>query len=221
MKTIACTAIFALFVISLATPWLTSAHQSGPSANGSYRFVLEDNFSKTVEFDASSDGRGTATGRMTFRDEAGVIEQDPDAGGDPPRPPSSEFYMTADLDSLVIENNRAVMGGTVRDSSNASYIGRWVQLVVEDNGDGREIADKLAWCFCQPEPGGWIPSDSEVQNDDGARWQWWATDAERRDDVGVQSTNVIPGSRRGCPTFSLPAYEFAGVRGEGEIRVLP
>jgi hypothetical protein len=129
--------------------------------------------------------------------------------------------MTADLDSLVIERNRAVMGGTVRDSSNPSYIGRWVQLVVEDNGDGREVPDNLSWCFCQPEPGGWIPSDAEIPNDDGARWQWWATDAERIDDVGVPSTNLIPGGRRSCPTYPLSAYEFAFARGEGGIQVLP
>ena len=49
--------------------------------------------------------------------------------------------MTASLDSLTIENNRAVMGGTVTDSSNRSYIGRWVQLVVEDNGDGKEMTE--------------------------------------------------------------------------------
>ena len=220
MKTIAYAAIFALFLMSLATPWSTSARASGPSASGTYRFVLEDELTKQVEFDARSDERGTTTGQMTFRDEARIVEQDVDGAGERPDDPDSEFYMTADLDSLTIENNRALMGGTVRDSSHRSYIGRWVQLVVEDNGDGSEVPDKLTWCFCQPEPGGWTPADAEDPRDEGAWAHWWATDAELRDDQGVQSANIIPGNRRGCPTFPLSTYEFPDARGEGQIQVL-
>lgn len=219
MKTTAYVSIFALFLISLATPWSTSARVSAPSASGTYRVVLEDGLTKQVEFEARWDERGTTTGQMTFRDEARIVDQDPD-GGDRPEDPPSEFYMTADLDSLTIENNRAVMGGTVRESSHKSYIGKWVQLVVEDNGEGSEVPDQLTWCFCQPEPGGWIPVDAEDPRDEGAWAHWWATDAEREEDKGVQSANIIPGNRRGCPTFALSSYEFSGERGEGQIQVL-
>jgi hypothetical protein len=222
MKTIAYSLLIVLFVVSLATPRFASAHADGPSANGTYRFVMEDGLTKSVEFEARSDERGATTGQMIFRDEARVVDQDPDGDGRPPEEPPAEFYMTADLDSLTVEHNRAVMGGTVRDSSIRSYIGRWVQLVVEDNGDGNEVPDKVAWCFCQPEPGGWTPVDAEDPRDEGAWWHWWATDAELRDDVGVPSINVIPGTRVGCKPFALSAYEFAEVRtGEGQIQVLP
>jgi hypothetical protein len=125
--------------------------------------------------------------------------------------------MTADLDRLTIEGNRALIGGVVRDSSHRSYIGKWVQLVVEDNAEGK---DKLSWCFCQPEPGGWTPVDAEDPRDEGAYAHWWATDAEVRDDQGIASANIIPGSRRNCPTFPLSTYEFPDVRGEGQIQVL-
>jgi hypothetical protein len=137
MKTIS-----VLFLMILVTGSV-SALTSGPSASGIYRFAFEDGLSKSVEFDATSDERGVATGRMTFRDEAGVSEQDPDGVGDerPESPPP--FVMTANPNSLVIERNRAVMGGTVTDSNIRSYIGKWVQLVVED---GEE--DKFSWCFC-------------------------------------------------------------------------
>lgn len=155
---------------------------------------------------------------MTFRDEAGVVEQDPEEGGGRPEDPPAEFYMTADLDSLTIEGNRAVMGGTVRDSSHQSYIGKWVQLVVEDNGEGS--SDRLTWCFCLPEPGGWTPVDAEDPRDEGAWARWWATDAEREDDRGIQSANIIPGNRRSCPTFLLSTYEFPEARGEGQIQIL-
>jgi hypothetical protein len=220
MKTIA-SLIFVLFLMISATT-LPATAQSGPSANGAYRFVMDDNLTKSVEFNASSDERGTATGQMTFKDEAGLAEQDVDGTGGETTDSKSEFYITASIDSLKIENNRAVLGGTITASSNESYVGRWVQMVVEDNGDGREVADKLSWCFCKPEEGGWVPADAEVKEDEGAWYKWWATDAEVKDDAGVQSTNIIPGNKKSCDTFPLSAYEFAEVMsGEGQIQVQP
>jgi hypothetical protein len=216
MKTIACAAILAL--ISIATPSLTSAQTSGPSASGSYRVTFEDDLAKTLEFNAATDERGTTTGQMTFTDEAGVGELDGDLVGDGRGDPPPPFYMTADLDTLTIENNRALMAGTIRDSSDRRYIGRWVQLVVED---GREGPDNLSWCFCEPEASGWTPVDAEDPRDDGAWWHWWATDAEFRDDVGVPSTNIIPGNRRACLAFPLSSYAFLDARGEGQIQVNP
>jgi len=224
MKTIVRNVISVLFVMGLVIgngSMPVHAHSSGPSATGIYRFVLEDNFSKSVEFNATSDERGATTGQMTFRDEAGVSERDPDGVVNEREEPPAPFFMTANLDSLTIERNRAVMGGTVTDSSVRSYLGKWVQLVVEDNGDGREEPDKLTWCFCQPEEGGWVPTDAE-RPDDGAYWKWWATDAEREDDKGIQSANIIPGNKTSCKVFPLSAYPFADVRtGEGQIQVQP
>lgn len=217
MKTIACAAIFALFVMGIATTLLTSAHAAAPSASGNYRVVFEDNLTRTVEFEVRMES--STTGQMTFRDEAGSVDFDPDGDKERPEGPPSEFYLTADLNSLTIENNRALMGGTVRDSSNRSYIGRWVQVVVEDNGEGSEVPDKLSWSFCEPEPGGWTPQDAEDPRDEGAWWRWWATDAEREDDRGVQSENIVPGTSQGCPAFPLSSYEFPEARGEGQIRI--
>ena len=218
MKTLVYAAILAVAAMLMTAPWLTSAHPAGPSANGSYTIVAEDNLTKTIEFYANGDERGTTTGRLNFTDEAGVVEGDPDTMGEPPERPTP-FSMTADLDSLTIESNRALMGGIVRDSSHRSYIGKWVQLVVEDNF-GTEDPDRVSWRLCEPEPGGWTPSDNDEPRDEGASLQWWATDAEREDDRGVQSTSVMPGTRRGCPTFPLATYRFPNTRGEGQIQVL-
>jgi hypothetical protein len=208
----------ALFVISVATPWSSRARVGGPSASGVYRFSPEDGLIKQVEFEASWNERG-ATGQMTFLDQAGVIDYDPDGDGIPEEKPT-EFYLKADLDSLTIEKNRALMGGTVRDSSNRNYIGRWVQLVVEDNGDGKEVPDQLSWCICTPELGGWVPVDAEDPKDEGAWYRWWATDAEVKDDAGIPSVNLIPGTRKTCPIFTLLAYEFPEFKGDGQIQIL-
>lgn len=224
MKTNVRKVISVLFVIGLVTGYAgmaAGAPASEPSASGTYRFVLEDGFSKSVEFNASSDERGNTTGQMTFTDEAGASEFDPEGAGEK-QESQSPFYMTAVLDSLTIDRNRAVMSGTIADSSNRSYIGKWVQLVVEDNGDGSGEPDKLSWCFCQPEEGGWVPADAELREDQGAWSQWWATDAELADDKGIQSTNIIPGKATSCKVFPLSTYSFDDARaGEGQIQVQP
>jgi len=221
MKKIVYALVVSLFVTSLATRGFASAPASVPSASGIYTVVMEDKLAKTVEFNATTDERGVTTGQMTFRDEAGIVTRDAEGNAERSEDPPLAFYMTAYIDTLKIEKNRAVMGGTVRDSSHPGYIGQWVQLVVEDNGDGREVPDNLSWCFCQPEPSGWIPADAEVPRDDGAYWHWWVTDAELRDDPGIPSVNIIPGNRIGCPIFPVASYELPDARGEGDIQVQP
>ena len=219
MKTIV-SVILVLLLVNLVAPCAYAS--SGPSATGVYKFILDDDALKSVEFSAVTDERGTTTGQMTFRDEAILENQDVDGTGTVPANPKTEFFMTARLDSLKIEINRAVMGGTVTESSNQSYVGKWVQLVVEDSGDDKDKADKLSWCFCQPEEGGWVPADAEVPGDEGAWYKWWATDAEAKDDAGVQSKNIIPGNKKSCEVLPLAAYEFAEIqKGEGQIQVQP
>ncbi|HEV2884752.1 MAG TPA: hypothetical protein VGW36_07840 [Pyrinomonadaceae bacterium] len=224
MKTIARTSLFLLFLIVAGSgePMSASAQTSGPSASGTYRLVLEDEMSKSVEFNARLDERGTATGQMTFRDDAKVTEQDVDGVGGHEEEQPSQFFITASFDSMTIDRNRALMGGTITDSSHRSYIGRWIQLVVEDNGDGQQEPDKLSWSICKKEETGWVPADAEVRDDEGAWWKWWATDAEVKDDAGIQSANIIPGNKNGCQAFPLAAYAFAETRsGEGQIQVQP
>ena len=209
--------IFILCLILLATPLLASA-QAG-AANGRYKFIMEDELIKSLEFDARTDERGAATGFMQFTDEARILFQDVDGTGESPRDEPVEFFMNADLDSMTIEKNRAIINGVVRDSSYRSYIGKWVQLVIEDN-DGIEVPDRFVWSICQPEKGGWIPEDAEVPGDRGAHMSWWATDAERKDDVGIPSPSLIPGNLRSCKAQSLLSYEFVPIlKGEGIIQI--
>jgi hypothetical protein len=221
MKSIACASILALTLLGFAPPRSTTAQTRGQSASGIYKFILEDDLVKYVEFSASTDEKGTTTGSMTFNDEAKVSEQDVDGNGEKAGDPVP-FYMKAEFDTLTVEKNRALMSGIIRDSSHAGYIGRWVQLVVEDNIDNREVPDKLVWQFCQPQAGGWIPSDYEVSGDRGAWMSWWATDFEQKGDVGIPSKSLIPDEKRRCEVLPLRAYAFADLkRWDGDIQVLP
>lgn len=208
--------IFVLSLVFLATPSIASA-QSG-AASGRFKFFMEDELLKAFEFDARTDER-TTTGFMDFTDEAKIEFQDVDGTGEPPKDEPVPFSMKAEFDAMTIEKNRAIINGVIRDSSYRSYIGKWVQLVIEDN-DGVEVPDKFVWSFCTPEPGGWIPQDAEVPGDRGAFLSWWATDAERKDDVGIPSPNIIPGTLKSCKVHQIQAYEFATIlKGEGAISI--
>lgn len=214
MKILGAASIGMLFLWGVAT-----AQTAGPSAAGTYRFVLEDGVTKTLELSASTDERGITTGEMTFIDPTRIPDtddtEDPREGDAPP-----EFAFKASLNNLKVEKNRAVMDGTIRESTHKSYIGRWVQLVVEDNGEGLRVPDRLTWSFCKPKTMGWIPSDAERKDDDGAYLRWWATDAERDDDVGIPSPNLLGNDERFCPLYPLSFYTFTDLlKWDGDIVV--
>jgi hypothetical protein len=217
MKSLGFVSASALLLLGLATTQPAHAQAAG----GTYRFQLDDGLTKSLEFDASTDSRGITTGAMTFTDPARIPDvddpEDPRAGDAPP-----EFTIKASLSSLTVEKNRAVMNGVVRDSTHKSYIGRWVQLVVEDNVENLRVPDQVTWTFCVPQQSrGWIPSDAEVKDDDGAFLRWWATDAERKDDVGIPSVDLVgSGEVKSCAVYPPSWYTFTTLqKWEGDIFV--
>lgn len=210
--------LFILCMVLLATPFTASAQQPG-AANGKYKFVMDDGLVKYLEFDVRTDERGGTQGYFLFTDEAKVQLEEPNGDGESEKRESLEFSMKADLTEMTIEKNRAVISGMVRESSHSRYLGKWVRLVIEDN-DGVEVLDKFGWSFCAQEQGGWIPSDAEVPGDRGAFMSWWATDAERKDDVGIPSPNLIPGNLKGCRPYPVLAYDFVEfLKGDGSIQI--
>lgn len=216
MLTRVCAVLF-LFALLVATPAIASAQAA--SAIGSVKFFMDEESIKTLDFEARSDERGNTQGLMKFTDNSRVLFQDVDGTGDPQDEPGP-FFMTAALDKMAIEQNKAVISGVIRESSHRSYVGKWVQLVIEDN-DGVRIPDKFGWSFCQPDLGGWIPSDAEVPGDQGAFMSWWATDAERRDDIGIPSPNLIPGTLRACVVHPVLAYDWATIlKADGDIKII-
>lgn len=205
--------VMALFLLGFAAaPQLANAQ----AASGTYQFSLEDGYSKYLEFDAITQANGSTSGQMFLSDEAELYYWDLDGNGDPEERHEG-FYIKADFDGLVVDNNQAVMSGTVTDSNVRSLIGQRVLLTVEDNGDGTR--DQLTWGVYKPVERNWIPSDAELEEDPGVGMRWIATDAEQKDDKGIE----MPRDEKiTTKTFPIASYAFVGFeRGAGDIVVRP
>ena len=207
MKSIIGAFVLALFIVCLALPNLVFAGAEGSSATGSLKFVLEDGATRFVEFNAKEGTEGQATGDMTFSDPVAIPVDNPDDGE---TPKTEGVFVKAKFDCMTTFENRAVIGGEIYDSNVKANIGQRVLLVVEDNGLSK---DRLTWGIYQMPATGWIPSDAEVPGDKGASLTWWATDFERKDDVGFQ---MPVGSKIvACQSFPLQSYDFPEIKEAG------
>ena len=223
MKRVFLVATLALSLLIFSTSRQSSA-RSQQYAEGKFSFTTEDDVTRYVEFSAAGDGSGKGAGRMTYNDTSLIPDDDGDDAPPPQRGETpTEFYMTAEFDAMTVEKNRAIMSGVVTESSHKTYVGRWVQLVAEDNAENRELTDRLSWTFCRPAATGWVPSDYEVKGDRGAYLSWWATDYERKDDVGAPSRPAADSEpTKGCPLYTLSAYDYLSPdKWEGDIVVRP
>lgn len=218
MKSIALASLLLLLFACVALTPLTFADNNGPSANGSFQFALEEGGAKFLEFNAREQNNGKIVGQMSFTDPSGSVVIDPDV---PSNGPETGASIRAKFDCLKITENRAVMSGVIVESNVLNAIGLRVLLVVEDNGEGvnQPSGDKLTWGVYQNPASGWIPKDSERDDDNGASLTWIATDAERPDDPGVPSnqSKII-----GCQSFPLSSYSFVDIaHGGGNVQVKP
>jgi hypothetical protein len=219
MKIMRFAAMLALLMSGSAAPTTAAARAAEQFATGSFKFSLEGDYAKYVEFDARALADGAATGQMFFSDEAPLVIRDVDGTGDP-EDKQAGFYIKAELDGMLIERNRAVMSGVVADSSLRDLIGQRVLLTVEDNGDNTKEPDKVTWGVYRPADKSWQPSDGELEKDPGVGLTWWATDAERKDDVGYRMPRDA--SPVGVGTFPVLSYDFPVVAyGVGDIVVRP
>lgn len=122
---------------------------------------------------------------------------------------------------MVVRGTRAVMSGTISESSSEKYVGQRVLLVVQDGGKDSKLSstDKLTWGLYQQLPRTWVPSDSEVENDTGVGTGWIASDSERDDDIGLMPNK---NETVGCQSFPLSSFSLVKVKnGDGEIEVRP
>jgi len=216
MRIVRFTLLSALFLCGLTASALTARAEA---ASGTYQFTIDDKYVKYVEFDAQKLTDGSTSGSLFFSDEATLVYQDVDGDGSPEEKYAG-VYIKADLDDLVVNENQAVMSGTVRDSSIPYLVGLRVLLTVEDNGDNTRIPDKLTWGVYKFVKKDWVPSDAEWEKDPGVGLTWWATDAERRDDKGYQMPR--PDEPAGTQSFLVATYAFVETSdGVGDIRVQP
>lgn len=226
MRIVTCFCVTTLFFMSLATPRLTSAQDSGPAAHGNVQVSVGDDVTRNIKFNVETEDNGTINGDIRLDDPSatvGVDPDNPDASSD--LPPG--LSVQVEVDCLVVQEKRAAMSGVVVDSNIPSRIGQRVLLAAEDNGEGaHDPLDKLTWGVYTNHTRTWTPSDAEWGVDDngnpldqGASLTWTATDAEREDDVGVPSTRseVVD-----CHSFPLSSYAMVEVQhGDGNIQILP
>jgi hypothetical protein len=213
MKFKAFAAILAFFLLGFAAPQLANAQAAG----GTYQFSLDDGYTKYLEFEAVTQSDGSTTGQLTFSDEARIEIQDLDGTGVKEETYPGVF-IKADLDGLLVDKNKAVISGTVRDSSVREFIGLRVLLTVEDNGDNTKEPDKLTWGVYLPTQGGWVASDAEWKEDPGVGLKWHATDAEVRDDKGVDMPPVYSIDTKTFPVLAYDFVEFAKAAGDIIVR---
>ena len=207
MKRIIGASVLALMLVCLAIPALVSADTEGSTAEGSFKFSMEDGDVKFVEFKAEELGEGQAAGEMTFSDPTAIPVENPD---DTEKPGSPGVLVRAKFDCMDTVKNTAVIGGEIFESNVPSVIGLRVLLVVEDNGVEGE-KDRVSWGIYQL-PGKWVPTDAELEDDKGASLTWWATDAEQKDDVGIP---MPPNKLVQCKTLPLAGIEFPEIKYAG------
>jgi hypothetical protein len=211
----------ALFALSLLT--FTHTADAQTAADGSFKFSVENNITKVVEFRAVSSREGSTDGSMVFSGPAVIPKQDVDGDGNTDFSGKLEnLAMDVSFDKLVVEKNQAVMSGTIVNCNVREYIGRRVLLTVEDNGDGSDpkAPDKFTWGFYRKIDLWWTPTDAEVKDDRGAYLTWWATDYERKDDVGY----AMPKRNDpvGTQSFPISSYSFINIlAGDGNVNVFP
>jgi hypothetical protein len=206
------------FASTLALLLTVCAAARAQAAKGTYKFTLGDKYIKYVEFGCEALREGGATGTLLLSDEAPIVYRDVD-GDDSPQEKYPGFSMSVSFDNMSVVKNQAVMEGVVRDSTIPFLIGQRVLFTVEDNGDNSREPDRLTWGLYKPIKRDWIPSDAEWEKDPGVGLRWWATDAERKDDVGYEMPRDESVSRN---SFPLAAYLFIETEdGVGDIMVSP
>lgn len=210
---------FAILALSLLA--LSATGANAQSVTGNWQFNFNDSFLKTSNFDAVGRGDGSGSGSIFLSDEQPIYNQDVDGTREPGSTDKfNGFSLKADVDGMVVVNNRAVMSATVRDATIPSLIGVRLLLTAEDNGDNTKLLDGLTWGSYKFVERTWTPSDAELKEDPGVGLTWWATDYERKDDRGYQ----MPRKEQPANTDTFPVSSYDNVdvvRASGDIVVKP
>jgi hypothetical protein len=204
----------------LLLTFAVAAQNSGPASNGDFQFALTGATGE-IEYNARAHG-SSAQGQMTFTGSSEISNEDVDGTGST-APSVTNVTLTVSFDCLRISGNKAAMSGTISSSNVPEYLGLRALLAVEDNGEGvkQPAPDRFTWGVYRTNAVTWVPVDAEDENDTGATLTWFASDAERLDDVPVL-TNQLNAGTIDCKSFPFGSYAFEDLpHGAGNIQVKP
>jgi hypothetical protein len=190
------------------------------SVSGGFH-VVTDEGNRNIEFNAKVNPNGSASGDLKFSGPLSVSSQDVDGDGTgDPNATAATLSLRVDIDCVKVQDNRAAIAGSVKESSIAAYIGRRILLTVEDGGEGANAEpDRYTWGQYRSTAATWVASDAELEFDPGVGLSWIATDAERTDDAGVSSNHSASVD---CKSFPLGSYSLESLpKGSGNIQVKP
>lgn len=219
MKRLAPAIVVVLFFISFTFVTPNAAVDDGPSASGTFEVSADGGPTRSIEFSVRLAGDGTTTGEVIFHDVASGAASGNARNDDSATKP---FSLKAELDCLVIKGNKAVMSGTVSESSIEKYIGSRLLLAAHDNNNetNRSGKDRLTWGIYRSITKDWLPKDSERSDEQDIAIAWIAKDAERPEDEGVFTDKSEP--LVGCRTFPFSSFSFVDPKhGHGNIQVRP
>ncbi len=213
-------ATICLFVLIGFAPALAFVSETGgPFVVGNFQLISGKGITRHIQFQATRNQDDGAAGEVIFRDDPAIniekpSEKPPDESGQP-------FFFKAEIDCLVINENKAIMSGAITESSSPPYVGRRVLVVAQDNGGAKDPArrDRLTWGIYRVGKNQWATSDAERPDDQSSQLSWIATDSERPEDEGVSSDKdqVI-----GCQSFPLSSFSFlSGNQIRGTVLVRP
>ena len=195
---------FTVLVLLVAFPLVAQT-----SAQGSFHFKGPEGL-QTIELDALGDER-SAQGFFTLAGPTLVSDGELDQEDPKQTVLVRDFTMKVTVDCMSALGARVTLGGVVSDSNVRSMIGRAATLTVEDG----DPTDRFTFGSYREKDISWFPSDEEVKGDGGWTMSWWATDAERPDDVG----SLISRTRQvHCRSFPVATYDLTPID-EGRIVV--
>jgi hypothetical protein len=140
--------LLATCLFSVLPPEPRAAEPEG-TATGSADLVLGDDVVRGVSFTALTRGDGSASGQIEFYDPAPVPDQDVDGTGDRALAESTRgLKVYAEVECLAIDGASAIVGGRVIKSNVERYVGKQLQLFVQDGEVGRGM---FSWGFYEPQ----------------------------------------------------------------------
>ena len=208
-----------LIVLSLVSPLAcaraTTGDTDGPSAKGKFEIIATEGVpSRSIEFNAQMTVDGKTVGEVVFQDTSATDQSRDNNDNEKP------LYVRAECDCLIVRANKAVISGSIVQSTLDSYIGRRVLVVVQDNGGSVNPLkhDKVTYGLYRLVNRNWVIADAE-RPDESSPVSLIATDAERPDDIGVLADHQ---QDIGCSTFPLSSFSFIDASSShGTVKVRP